>query len=246
MTLPHRFRALSLAFAVVATTTSAAPAQTLPNGFAHLSDIDPTIAQDMRYAGADNFLGRRVAGYEAPSCILTEVAATALARVQQDLRAQDLSLVVFDCYRPKAAVADFVAWTREGGGADARWHPRVRRDALIANGYIASRSAHSRGSTVDVGIVRLAEKAIHPDPDCGAPGTATIDFGTGFDCFDPKSRTASRDVGREARHHRRLLVEAMDRAGFRNYPAEWWHFTLRGEPFRKKAFDFPVTAPNAD
>lgn len=243
MRSPQRFRALSFAFAVLATAASGATARALPKGFVHLADIDPTIAQDMRYAGADNFLGRRVAGYEAPSCIVTEQAGRALARAQKDLRAQGLSIVVFDCYRPATAVADFVAWTKTGGAEHPRWHPRVRRDQLIAQGYIASRSAHSRGSTVDVGLVRLEEKAIHPDPDCGAAGAQTIDLGTGFDCFDPTSRTASRDVSREARSNRRLLVEAMDRAGFRNYPAEWWHFTLRGEPFARKSFDFPVTAP---
>lgn len=238
----HRTRATLVGVALAAAATSAA-ATALPSGFVHLSNVDPTIHQDIRYAGVGNFLGRPAKGYQGESCILTEKAAKALARVQEDLRPQGLSLVVFDCYRPAAAVADFVSWTRQGGPADPRWHPNVRRDDLIGQGYIASRSAHSRGSTVDVGLTRLENPATIPSPGCGAPLAFTLDFGTGFDCFDPKSRTASREVGSEARENRRLLVEAMDRAGFRNYSAEWWHFTLRGEPHPKKAFDFPVTAP---
>jgi D-alanyl-D-alanine dipeptidase len=238
-----RVRAALFGVALAAGAPISGYASPLPSGFVHLSEIDPTIGQDIRYAGFANFLGRPAKGYDGESCIVTKQAASALARVQQDLQPQGLALVVFDCYRPAVAVADFVAWTREGGPADPRWHPRVRRDDLIRQGYIASRSAHSRGSTVDVGLLRLEDKAIHPDPDCGAAGAATIDLGTGFDCFDPKSRTSSQDVGREARANRRLLVEAMDRAGFRNYSAEWWHFTLRGEPYPGKAFDFPVTAP---
>lgn len=223
--------------------TAPASADTLPSGFVHLSAIDPTIRQDIRYAGIANFLGRPAKGYQGESCILTEKAAQALARVQQDLEPRGLSLVVFDCYRPTTAVADFVGWTRESRQVDPRWHPGVRRDQLVRQGYIGSRSAHSRGSTVDVGLTGIDNPATIPDPECGATRAFTLDFGTGFDCFDPKSRTASRDVGGDARENRRLLVEAMDRAGFRNYAAEWWHFTLRNEPFPDRRFDFPVTAP---
>lgn len=217
-----------------------------PAGFVHLANVDPSIVQDIRYAGAQNFLGRRAAGYDGASCILTDEAARALAAVQERLAPQGLGLVVFDCYRPAQAVADFVRWAGEDGPADPRWHPRTRRGDLIREGYIASRSGHSRGSTVDLGLVRLEEKAVRPHPDCGAERGDTpqmLDFGTGFDCFDPRSHTASRDIGEEAQHHRMLLVRAMDEAGFDNYAAEWWHFTLRDEPYPKKIFDFPVTAP---
>lgn len=218
----------------------------LPDGFVHLTEIDPTIRQDIRYAGASNFLGRRVKGYDAASCILTREAAQQLATAQARAQDKGFSLVVFDCYRPAQAVADFVAWTKEGGPADPRWHPAAERAELIRRGYIAGRSAHSRGSTVDVGLMPIGIASPLPDPACGAPHgeqAATVDFGTGFDCFDGTSRTDSRQVGREAQANRRLLVELMDRAGFRNYTAEWWHFTLRGEPHPKRVFDFPVSAP---
>ena len=232
-----------LAGAVVLAAASPLSAAPLPEGFVHLSEIDPTIIQDIRYAGAENFLGRRARGYDGASCILTEKAARALRKVQGALADEGLGLVVFDCYRPAAAVADFVRWAREGGPADPRWHPSTPRGNLIREGYIAARSGHSRGSTVDLGIVRLEERSAGVPVECGTRASTMLDFGTGFDCFDPKSRTASGAVGADAQEHRRLLVRLMDEAGFRNYSGEWWHFTLRGEPYPKRVFDFPVTAP---
>lgn len=248
MKLAAGLRVASVALAVVTAAAAEVAAQPLPEGFVHLSEVDPTIVQDMRYAGAGNFLGRRVAGYEAPSCILTAKAARALATVQSSAGKHGYTVVVFDCYRPASAVADFVRWTGKGGSTDPRWYPATRRDDLIAHGYIGARSAHSRGSTVDLALAPLEATNSHAaDPVCGAAhaqGAVTADFGTGFDCFDPKSHTDSRKVDADAQANRRLLVSLMEAAGFRNYPAEWWHFTLRGEPFAKKAFDFPVTAPD--
>ncbi|MGD9914820.1 MAG: M15 family metallopeptidase [Rhizobiaceae bacterium] len=211
----------------------------LPEGFVRLGDVDRSIRQVMSYAGSLNFLGRPARGYEAPVCILSEQAANALAGVQKRLMAEGLSLVMFDCYRPQRAVSDFASWARQSGGTDPKWHPTVARNRLIRDGYIASRSAHSRGSTVDVGIAPVEPRIVEP-PACGAD-SGTLDFGTGFDCLDPSSNTDSRAVSAEARANRRKLVAAMREAGFRNYSAEWWHFTLEGEPFRKP-FDFLVTA----
>lgn len=230
-----------VAAALLLSGPATAQESALPAGFVHLADIAPAIAQDIRYSGAENFLGRPAQGYDGASCILTEKAARAVARVEEKLAKQGLGLVVFDCYRPKTAVADFVAWAGQDGPPDPRWHPATRRGDLIRHGYIASRSAHSRGSTVDLAIVARNGRAT-PPPACGAAAPGMLDFGTGFDCFDPASRTASASVSAQARRHRRLLAEAMAQAGFRNYAGEWWHFTLRGEPHPKRAFDFPVTA----
>jgi len=216
-------------------------ADPLPAGFVRLADIAPSIRQDIRYAGAGNFLHRKVNGYDAPVCILTLQAARALAGVQQAIAAKGLILVVFDCYRPARAVADMGDWTREGGPSDPQWYPRVRRGDLIAKGYVGELSTHSRGSTVDVAIARVAGPSVSR-PACGAIDADTLDFGTGFDCFDPMSETAHRPLGNEAAVNRKLLVDAMRTAGFKNYAREWWHFTLADEPFAKERFDFPVTA----
>lgn len=212
----------------------------LPTGFVRLADTDPSIRQDMRYAGSANFLGRPAKGYDAPVCILTREAAEALSRVQKILASRNLTLVVFDCYRPDRAVKDFAAWVKQSRAKDPLWHPNVRRSDLIRQGYIASRSGHSRGSTVDLAIAPTTPIASPTNPACGAQNAGTLDFGTGFDCLDPKSRTAHSPLSPDAAKNRTLLVDAMSAAGFRNYKNEWWHFTLANEPFRKR-FDFPVT-----
>ncbi|WP_430682301.1 M15 family metallopeptidase [Mesorhizobium australafricanum] len=224
-------------FAILA-ISSPARADPLPGGFVRLADIDPAIRQDIRYAGIENFLHRKVNGYDAPVCILTAQAAKALSSVQKAMTAKGLTLVVFDCYRPARAVADMGRWTREGGPPDPQWYPTVERGDLIAKGYVGELSSHSRGSTVDLAIAAASKKS----PACGASDGGTLDFGTGFDCFDPMSETSHRPLPAEAATNRKMLLAAMRAAGFRNYAREWWHFTLAKEPFPKQRFDFPVTA----
>jgi zinc D-Ala-D-Ala dipeptidase len=240
---PHKGEGIAAAFAIL---LAALPAHAgdLPQNFVRLADIDPTIRQDMRYAGSANFLGRPARGYEAPVCILTERAAKALSKVQQHVASDGLTLVVFDCYRPARAVDDFVDWTRQGGPPDPRWYPKVKRGDLIAEGYIGERSSHSRGSTVDVALGHIDVHAATslPDPDCGAQKSGTLEFCTGFDCFDKRSYTAHSPLPAGAVANRKKLVDAMRQAGFRNYSHEWWHFTLEDEPYKTKRFDFPVTA----
>ncbi|WP_245525518.1 M15 family metallopeptidase [Mesorhizobium sp. M00.F.Ca.ET.216.01.1.1] len=168
-------------------------------------------------------------------------AAVALSGVQKAIAADGLTLVVFDCYRPARAVSDMGEWTRQGGPPDPQWYPKVRRNDLIAKGYVGELSTHSRGSTVDVAIARADRKSA-PKPACGAADADTLDFGTGFDCFDPASETAHHPLAGEATANRKRLVDAMRTGGFRNYAREWWHFTLENEPFAKQRFDFPVAA----
>lgn len=217
-----------------------AHADALPAGFVRLADVDPSIRQDIRYAGSDNFLHRKVKGYDAPACILTQQAAKALSAVQKTIAARGLTLVVFDCYRPARAVVDIGGWTKQDGPADPQWYPRVKRSDLIAKGYVGELSAHSRGSTVDVAIARTDGRS-SPNPACGAVDADTLDFGTGFDCFDPMSETAQRGLASEAAANRKMLVDAMRAGGFKNYAREWWHFTVASEPFAKERFDFPIT-----
>ena len=218
-----------------------AAADPLPAGFVRLADVDPTIRQDIRYAGLENFLHRKADGYDAPVCILTLQAAQALSGVQKTLASDGLTLVVFDCYRPARAVADMGKWTRTGGPPDPQWYPQVKRGDLIAKGYIGELSTHSRGSTVDVAIARGDGKNTS-SATCGATGAGTLDFGTSFDCFDPTSETAHRPLSVDAAANRKRLLDAMRAGGFKNYAREWWHYTLANEPFPKQRFDFPVTA----
>jgi len=251
---------LTLMLAAACTTNAQAqqqvrrPASSLPAGFVYLADVDATIRQDMRYFGADNFVGRRVAGYEAPECILTRQAAEALARVQAQLQPTH-ALKVFDCYRPARAVADFVAWSRDetasAAGRKAEHFPTIDKRDLFRRGFIASVSGHSRGSAVDLAIIALVEPPDHGDALTRRPcrplpadpenGDWELNFGTSFDCFHELSATASPRIGAVARANRQRLVALMQAAGFRSLASEWWHFQLVEEPFRR-TFDFPVRA----
>jgi D-alanyl-D-alanine dipeptidase len=227
---------------VCAASLSGLPALSaeLTPGFAYLRDIGPTIRQDIRYAGSGNFLGRPAKGYDVAECVLTTAAAKALSAVQATVTKQGLTLVVFDCYRPAGAVADFVGWAKAGGPEDPQWHPRVRRDELVAKGYIGAQSSHTRGSTVDLALASVARPS-RLENFCGLPQADTLDFGSGFDCFDEISETRQANIPAEAAANRRRLVEAMRGFGFRNYSKEWWHFTLENEPFAKTRFDFPIS-----
>jgi D-alanyl-D-alanine dipeptidase len=219
---------LRLAIALMASAfASAASAADLPRGFVYLSSIDPTIAQDMRYAGANNFTHAAVPGYRAAECVLSVETAKALARVQADLRGDGYGLMVYDCYRPAKAVKRFVDWASKAGPADPEHNPHVARNRLLAEGYIGRRSAHSSGGTVDLTLVRAGEKI-------------SLTMGTGFDFFDPLAYTADRHVPPEAEANRKRLVAAMARQGFRNYRREWWHFTYGREPFAGRMFDFDI------
>jgi len=200
-----------------------------PSGFVDAATIVPGLIVEMRYASSHNFVGEAIEGYERPVCLLTLKAAHALALVQSDLGSQGLGLKVFDCYRPQRAVAHFARWARDDGDVrrKAEFYPKVNKRDLFALGYIAYRSGHSRGSTTDLTLVRRADGV-------------ELDMGTGFDIFGPKSSPADTSVGADARRNRAALAAAMENRGFRPYKKEWWHFTLRGEPFPDQYFDFPV------
>jgi len=200
--------------------------------FVSLADVAPTVSLDIRYAGPDNFVGAPIEGYERPVCLLSEPAARALALVQRDLEEEGLGLRVFDCYRPRRAVAHFVRWARDLGDqrTKAAYYPRVEKAQLFADGYIAERSGHSRGSTVDLGLAARQRDG----------SLAEVDMGTPFDLFDPRSHTESEEVPPAARANRLRLRAALARRGFRNLPVEWWHYTLEGEPYPDLDFDVPV------
>jgi len=222
-------------------------ADKLQAGFVDLAAIAPDVVVDMRYAGADNFLGRPARGYGAARCLLTKEAARALAAVQRDVAPFGLGLKVYDCYRPQRAVDDFVAWARAPGPAtDPRHNPAVPRTELFQRGYIAARSGHSRGSTVDLTLTPAAPLRPPPPPeDCRSlygqnSPDGSLNMGTTFDCFDERAHPASDGVSADARRNRLLLKLAMEKHGFVAYAQEWWHFTLAKEPFRNTAFDFEI------
>src|SRR6266849_8844361 len=160
-------KAIVIALAVAAAASPAA-AQSLPGGFVFLRDIDPTILQDIRYAGSNNFVGRPLRGYEAAECVVKRAVGLALQRVQQELAPQKLSLKMLDCYRPARAVADMVAWSRDGRETPAqkRYNPALSKKDLFRLGYIAAHSGHSTGAALDLTLVDLqADNSAVFDPD---------------------------------------------------------------------------------
>jgi D-alanyl-D-alanine dipeptidase len=222
-------RALALALLLLAAcATQPAPRQR-PADFVDARTLVAGLVVEMRYAGAHNFVGRRVAGYEAPVCLLSRQAGEALGRVQQELRAEGRSLKVYDCYRPTRAVADFAAWARDLADqrTKAEFYPNIDKSRLFELGYIAERSGHSRGSTVDLTIVDLATGE-------------EVDMGAPFDLFDTRSWPSDRTVSPQAQANRAALQRIMRAHGFRPLREEWWHFTLEGEPYPETYFDFPV------
>lgn len=225
----------------------------LPNDFVYLKDVDPTILQEIRYAQDHNFIGRPVTGYEASTCILTRKAALALHQVQLKLRKSHLSLKVYDCYRPQKAVDDFVQWSKvpTDETMKAEFYPRVDKAELFNLGYVAKKSGHTRGSTVDLTLVAIPAKASVPYKSeeplvaCFKPYHAryqdnSIDMGTGYDCLDPTAFVNNHHLDIIALKHRQWLSTMMKKYHFVPYEKEWWHFTLKDEPYPDTYFNFPV------
>ncbi|CAN7484543.1 M15 family metallopeptidase [Bosea sp. LjRoot90] len=241
---------LALAATLFVSGLSPAKAEPLPSGFVRLRELAPAIAQDIRYATPFNFTGAAVPGYGRGECVLTRMAADALIRAEKRLARQGYGLKLFDCYRPARAVAAFNDWVKPPGGQDLGriFHPGIARGDLVARGYIAANSSHSRGSTVDVGLVRAGEAASPTLMDAGPcdgsfstrPRESSLDLGTSFDCFSERSALGHPGITAEARRNRTILVAAMAAEGFRGYSKEWWHFTLAKEPFSKTPFDFLI------
>ncbi|MEU9706195.1 M15 family metallopeptidase [Streptomyces sp. NPDC047981] len=245
--------AATLAATAAVPSAQARPEPRAPKEFVALSAVDRTILQEMRYTTVHNFVGERVDGYRQPLCILTRPAADALHRAQVRLRARGYTLKVYDCYRPQRAVDHFVRWAKDLDDERMKkeFYPLVDKSRLFEDGYIAEKSGHSRGSTVDVTIVRLPALPTRPyvpgEPlvECFQPQAErfpdnSVDMGTGFDCFDTLSHTDDPRIQGAQRANRQLLKETLAAEGFVNLPEEWWHFTFKPEPFPSTFFDFPV------
>lgn len=208
---------------------SSATAAELPPGFVYLDKTIPDIALELRYITGNNFLGTPVDGYQAPRCILSAEAAQALKKVQKALSVFGLGLRVFDAYRPQMAVDHFVRWAKDIRDTKMKteYYPDVDKEDLFREGYIAARSSHTRGSTVDLTVISL---------DSGK----ALDMGSGFDFFGPVSWPDNPEMSPSQRAHRMLLQTLMHQFGFSHYEQEWWHFTLKDEPFPETYFNFPV------
>ena len=223
------------------------------NNFVSLQEVDPSIQIEMRYFGDHNFVGEQITGYEASKCLLAKPAAIALKKVQEEAKRLGFSLKVYDCYRPQRAVDHFVIWAKNLNDKKMKteFYPNELKSNLFRKGYIASKSGHSRGSTVDLTLVlipipkqpafRIGQKL----QDCRAPKDEryqdnSIDMGTGFDCFDPISHTLNTNITSRQHQNRLLLKRLMEKQGFENYPKEWWHYTLKDEPYPNTYFDSPV------
>ena len=247
-------RVLALVFLLLLAAPAAAAEPTAPPGaFVSLHDVDPSIVIEMRYFTSHDFMGRRVPGYRENVCLLTRPAAEALKQVQAAVRAKGYTLKVYDCYRPQRSVDAFVAWAKDLADRKmkAEFYPRVRKQVLFKEGYIATQSGHSRGSTMDLTLVKQParrQQRYHRGDrlrDCALPARRrfrdnSIDMGTGYDCFDPLAHPFNARIRGKQRANRLNLREPMIRAGFKGLETEWWHFTLRDEPYPDTFFDFPM------
>ncbi|MEU8852712.1 M15 family metallopeptidase [Streptomyces sp. NPDC048564] len=243
-----------LAVTAAPTAAQAKPEPKAPKDFVALRSMDPTIVQEMRYFTPHNFVGERIDGYRQPLCILTRPAAEALHKAQKRLLRQGYTLKVYDCYRPQRAVDHFVRWAEDldDEAMKDEFYPNVDKTRLFADGYIAEKSGHSRGSTMDLTIVRLPAIPTRPyvpgEPlvPCFAAQAErfpdnSVDMGTGFDCFDPLSHTLDPRIQGEQRTNRLLLKSTLEALGFVNLAEEWWHYTFKPEPYPDTYFDFPVS-----
>lgn len=201
----------------------------LPEGFVYVKDIIPDLDVELRYATTNNFIGKPIDGYQSNHLILTEQTANALKLIQQELQMQNLCLKVYDGYRPQRAVNHFMHWARELNDTinKQQFYPNVDKRNLFIEAYIATRSGHSKGSTVDVTLIE------------GNSGKS-LDMGSAYDFFGVESWVNYENISLLQKKNRQLLQAIMLKHGFINYPREWWHFTLKDEPFPNTYFDFLV------
>lgn len=206
--------------------------QNLPDGFVYIKDIIPNIQIDVRYYSSNNFIGDTIDAYHTPDIIISEKAASALKRASKELNKMGYGIKVFDAYRPQSAVDHFVRWAKDLDDTlmKSKHYPGVDKKDLFKEGYIASKSGHSRGSTIDLTLFYLS----------GQHKGEQLDMGTIFDYFGPKSWPSSNSVTYDQKKNRMILREAMVNNGFKPLEEEWWHFTLKDEPFPKTYFDFPI------
>ena len=201
----------------------------LPEGFVYVKKEIPDIQIELRYFTNNNFVGKPIDGYNKYVCILSKQATNALKKIQKELGSFNLSLKIYDAYRPQRAVNHFIAWAKNINDTlqKQEYYPEVAKKDLFKDQYISSKSRHSSGSTLDVTLVDMKTGE-------------ELDMGTPYDYFGPQSWIHYMRLTTQQKANRMLLQNIMLKHGFRQYPQEWWHFTLRGEPFKNQYFDFPI------
>jgi len=218
-----------ISFVVILFAFNSLESKELPDGFVYVKNIIPDLNVELRYYSTNNFVGDTIRGYNANKLILTKETAEALKKVQHELQQQNLCLLVYDGYRPQRAVNHFMHWAKDLNDTinKQKFYPNVEKRYLFKEEYIASRSGHSRGSTIDLTII----DGITNEP---------LDMGSSYDFFGKKSWVNYANLTEIQKANRQLLQEVMLKYNFRNYAKEWWHFTLRWEPFPNTYFDFEV------
>ena len=201
------------------------------SGFVVLADYVPHIVQEIRYYSTYNFIGERIDGYEEPRALLTKEAARALKAVSNEMIVRGYRLKVFDAYRPACAVKHFVLWGIEDQDIRMKpyFYPDLQKQELFEKGYIAKKSSHSRGSTVDLTLLDMSTGG-------------ELDMGSPFDLFSVVSHPDYKGITEQQYENRMILQRAMVRSGFEPIDCEWWHFTLKDEPYPDTYFEFPVSA----
>lgn len=201
----------------------------LPQGFVYLDEYIPSAQQVMGYSGEINFVGMPIDGYLAPFAIATEEAALALQAISDELEQQELVLVFYDAYRPQKAVNHFIHWSldEEDLLMKESFYPREEKSTLFKKGYLSKRSGHSRGSTVDVTLAHA---------DTGEE----LDMGSPVDMLDVISNFNTKQITQEQAANRQILKQLMTKHNFKSYSKEWWHYTLKDEPYPNEYFDFDV------
>jgi D-alanyl-D-alanine dipeptidase len=197
--------------------------------FIHVDEVLTGIRWDAKYATWDNFIGRPVDGYLANRIVGTRALCAALERVRKEAVSLGFGLLLWDGYRPQRAVDCFLRWSTqpEDGRTKARYYPNIDRSEMVARGYVAPKSGHSRGSTVDLTLYHL---------DSGELAA----MGGGHDLMDPISHHGAQGITEVEARNRDVLCSIMEESGFGRYEWEWWHYTLKDEPYPDTYFDFPV------
>jgi D-alanyl-D-alanine dipeptidase len=218
------------------------------DGFVELHKVDPSIIVDLRYTGNDNFIGKPIIGYEESRALLTLESAQALKKAQALANKDDYSLVIYDAYRPQRASEYFKSWSLDPDVRMQSWfYPRIEKKMLFELDYMAQYSSHNRGSTVDITLIPLSKKikTITPERRVLEDGfeiwylnDGTVDMGSSFDLFDKASHYDNDLIAPAYKQQREYLRHIMESAGFDHYPEEWWHFTLKNEPYPETYFDF--------